>query len=58
MRWSAHFLLTKLHSVKTPQLLGVTDDAVQAPVRATMDTVSLGTAQNGTTAHMDTLAGC
>lgn len=38
------------------KLLGVTEDAVQAPIRATMDTVALGTAQNGAAAHVDTLA--
>jgi hypothetical protein len=33
--------------------LGVTDKSVGAPVRATMDTVDLGAASNGATAHVD-----
>ena len=33
--------------------LGVTDESVGAPVHATMDTVELGTANNGAAAHLD-----
>jgi len=36
--------------------LGVTEDAVGAPVRATMETLSLGVAQNGAVAHLDQFA--
>lgn len=35
------------------KLLGVTEESVGAPVLATMDTVSLGTAENGAVAHLD-----
>ena len=38
------------------RLLGVNDAAVGAPVRATMDTVALGPAENGAIAHMDRFA--
>jgi hypothetical protein len=36
--------------------LGITADAVDAPVRATMDTVALDAAANGAVAHVDRLA--
>ncbi len=36
--------------------LGVTVDAVGAPVRATMDTVALGESESGAVAHVDRLA--
>ena len=36
--------------------LGVTEETVGAPVRATMDTVPLGPAQNGAVAHLDRIA--
>lgn len=36
--------------------LGVTGDAVSAPVRASMDTVALGKAESGAVAHFDRLA--
>jgi hypothetical protein len=35
--------------------LGVTEETVGAPVCATMDTLSLGTAENGAVAHLDRL---
>jgi hypothetical protein len=35
--------------------LGVTEETVAAPVRATMDTVGLGTSENGAVAHLDAL---
>ncbi len=38
------------------RILGATEDAVGAPVRATMETVELGTAQNGAAAHVDRIA--
>jgi hypothetical protein len=38
------------------RLLGVTDDAVNAPVRATMETAELGRAGNGAVAHLDRIA--
>jgi len=51
------------HGGATPQgqteilrRLGVTDEAVGAPVCATMDTVELGTAKNGARAHLDRIA--
>jgi hypothetical protein len=36
--------------------LGIAEDSVGAPVHATMETVALGRAENGATAHMDKLA--
>lgn len=36
--------------------LGATEDALGAAVRATMDTVALGTADNGAIAHVDAIA--
>lgn len=36
--------------------LGVTDDSIGAPARATMDTLELGTADNGARAHLDRIA--
>jgi hypothetical protein len=38
------------------RLLGVSDDTVGAPVRATMDTVTTGAAPNGAVAHLDRIA--
>ncbi len=38
------------------RLLGVTDESVGAPVRATMETVELGPASNGAMTHLDRLA--
>jgi hypothetical protein len=38
------------------RLLGVTEEAVGAPIRATMDTVILGNAKNGAAVHLDRLA--
>lgn len=35
------------------RLLGITEAAVGAPIRATMDTIVLGTAENGAVAHLD-----
>ena len=41
------------------RLLGVTDESVGMPVRATMDTVPLGKAENGAEARLDSIAsGC
>jgi Domain of unknown function (DUF362) len=37
-------------------LLGATEDAVGAPIRATMDTYPLGQAKNGAVAHLDRCA--
>lgn len=36
--------------------LGVTEDTVGAPVRATMETVALGTSDSGAIAHLDAIA--
>lgn len=36
--------------------IGITEQAVGAPIRATMETVELGVAENGATAHLDKLA--
>lgn len=36
--------------------LGVTEETVGAPVRATMDTVALGTSDSGAVAHLDAIA--
>jgi hypothetical protein len=38
------------------RLLGVTDDAVDAPIRATMETRDLGTSSTGAAAHLDEIA--
>jgi hypothetical protein len=38
------------------QRLGVSEESTGAPVRATMDTVNLGPAENGAIAHMDRFA--
>lgn len=42
--------------VEVLRRLGVTEESVGAPVRATMDTVALGAARNGAVAHVDRLA--
>jgi len=36
--------------------LGVTEEAVGAPIRATMDTLELGASDSGAVAHLDKLA--
>lgn len=36
--------------------LGVTEDTVGAPIRASMDTIELGTTPNGAVAHLDRIA--
>ena len=36
--------------------LGVTEEAIGAPIRATMDTITLGVAENGAKAHLDAIA--
>lgn len=38
------------------KLLGVTPDTVAAPIRATMETVGLGTSETGAIAHLDSIA--
>lgn len=38
------------------RLLGITEDAVGAPIQATMDTYVLGNVKNGAAAHVDRLA--
>ena len=38
------------------QRLGATEDAVSAPIHASMETVQLGNAENGAIAHFDRLA--
>jgi hypothetical protein len=38
------------------KLLGIDEQSTGAPVRATMDTVTLGTAKNGALAHLDSIA--
>ena len=37
-------------------VLGATEEAVGAPVRATMETIALGAAENGAVAHLDKIA--
>ena len=38
------------------RVLGATEEAVGAPVRATMETIALGAAENGAVAHLDKIA--
>lgn len=42
--------------VEVLRLLGITDESVGAPVRATMDTLDLGVSKSGAMAHLDKLA--